>query len=1066
MSKISLRAYNQEIETLINRGQTEEAIGHCKYILKIFPKHIETYKLLGKAFLEAQRYTEASDVLARVLSVVPDDFVAQIGLSIIREDEGNLDAAIWHMERAYEIQPSNSAIQEELRRLYGRRDGIEPHKIRLTRGALVRLYIRGDLYQQAIAEAKSALIEDPDRLDLSILLAKCYDQLGKKVEAVETSTRVIKKLPYSYDANKIIAEVLSTSTKPEDAKPYLQRVNALDPYESHVSTGILNVSQVPDNAVTLERLEWLPSMDTNIQPEWVNSMGIQLPDEKTEEIDWKESIPDDYPTKEILPEAEQSQVEFEPGLTFVQESAAPMIPEQAEDLPDWMQEAGWEVSGLKGLETETDNLEIEQADDTDELSEIEPGEMPDWLREIAPPSVELEDETSEDLEKLDFLNQILPPPVEDLPEEGDAAAAAAGMIGAAEDLTNSTEEVPDWLSEIVQEDTQAVSDADVTGELAWDQAPQDSEPDEEKEKEIQEGLDWLERLAMEHGAEQETIISSPKKRVDTPPEWISEESPSEESAENLDEISRDWLVEQNVVEDETTSSEFSSFELPAAAQAETQEAALDSVPEEAVTGIDTIQKEDLIETDPTVLMDETVIMPEKTDELASLELSKEEDAFSWLESLAARQGADEATLVTNPEDRDTQTPEWVSEMLTTESPEAPEGSATNSVITPLPSWMEEPADFDQIVEETEPPVNFPESQTSTTSGSSTEEGKPLEIDDAAMGWLEALASKHGAEEGALSSNEDTRSETPPDWIRELSESEDQPVERAGVIEEPDAKDVLPDWIRELESESQTPIVLDNILETEEAKTDDSTPEIESLDPTPDWLAAMDASDNVSQEKIEETEQLPGLLSYSDNSSKEAEELAESQSLDWLDSISTIQDQGQPSEISEIINANEIEGSENESILMEGEQETAQPEPQPITELPDWLQELDNEITTESTEFDLNQEEKTTIQIEEPQVSVESDVTDDISSFVPSQKELDEIQAQMVSGEIDQALDQYAIMIDNNDQVDLVIEALQEASYRHPLNASILQTLGDAYAKSNMIKEALSAYAKAEELLLK
>ena len=160
MARIPLRAYNREIENLIERGQIEEAIAHCKNILKQFPKHIETYRLLGKSFLESQRYTEAADILQRVLSVFPDDFVSQLGMSIIREDEGNLDAAIWHMERAYEVQPFNRAVQDELRRLYGRRDGVEPPRIRLTRGALVRMYARGDLYPQAIAEIRAALAED------------------------------------------------------------------------------------------------------------------------------------------------------------------------------------------------------------------------------------------------------------------------------------------------------------------------------------------------------------------------------------------------------------------------------------------------------------------------------------------------------------------------------------------------------------------------------------------------------------------------------------------------------------------------------------------------------------------------------------------------------------------------------------------------------------------------------------------------------------------------------------------------------------------------------------------
>ncbi|MCX7977054.1 MAG: tetratricopeptide repeat protein, partial [Bellilinea sp.] len=103
MAKIPLRAYNREIEAMIDRGESNAAIAHCRHILKYYPKHIDTYRLLGKAYLESQRYAEAADVLQRILSAVPDDFISQIGMSIIREDEGNPDAAIWHMEKAFVV---------------------------------------------------------------------------------------------------------------------------------------------------------------------------------------------------------------------------------------------------------------------------------------------------------------------------------------------------------------------------------------------------------------------------------------------------------------------------------------------------------------------------------------------------------------------------------------------------------------------------------------------------------------------------------------------------------------------------------------------------------------------------------------------------------------------------------------------------------------------------------------------------------------------------------------------------------------------------------------------------
>jgi cytochrome c-type biogenesis protein CcmH/NrfG len=46
----------------------------------------------------------------------------------------------------------------------------------------------------------------------------------------------------------------------------------------------------------------------------------------------------------------------------------------------------------------------------------------------------------------------------------------------------------------------------------------------------------------------------------------------------------------------------------------------------------------------------------------------------------------------------------------------------------------------------------------------------------------------------------------------------------------------------------------------------------------------------------------------------------------------------------------------------------------------------------------------------------------------------------------------------------IIFDLQEATYRHPVDVIVWQTLGDAYMRNNRLQEALDAYTKAEELL--
>jgi predicted Zn-dependent protease len=191
MAKVSLRAYNREIEAMIDRNHLDEAIAHCKHILKSFPKHLETYRLLGKAYLEYKRYSDAVDIFSRVLVAIPNDFVANVGMSIIRDEEDKLDDAIWHMERAFETQPSNAAIQGELQRLYGRRDGVQLPRIRMTHGALAHMYVKGELYPQAISEIKSVLKEDPGRHDMQSLLARAYYHSGAKNDAAEAASAVL-----------------------------------------------------------------------------------------------------------------------------------------------------------------------------------------------------------------------------------------------------------------------------------------------------------------------------------------------------------------------------------------------------------------------------------------------------------------------------------------------------------------------------------------------------------------------------------------------------------------------------------------------------------------------------------------------------------------------------------------------------------------------------------------------------------------------------------------------------------------------------------------------------------
>ena len=256
MSTISLRAYNREIDSLIDQGRLEEASAHCRHILSKFPKHIETYRLLGKAYLESNQNSNAADIFQRILSAVPDDFIAHVGMSVIREEEGNTAAAVLHMEKAFEDQPYNSEIQIELKRLYGKRDGIEPSKVRLTQGALARMYIRGELVKQGISELRTAINDNPDRYDLKTLLTETYIIGDQLANAIGIASDILKKYPFNLVANRIMARSLKTHDHPQEMAICTKRLYALSPYEAYISEHAPTIEQVPDRAITLEELAW------------------------------------------------------------------------------------------------------------------------------------------------------------------------------------------------------------------------------------------------------------------------------------------------------------------------------------------------------------------------------------------------------------------------------------------------------------------------------------------------------------------------------------------------------------------------------------------------------------------------------------------------------------------------------------------------------------------------------------------------------------------------------------------------------------------------------------------
>ncbi|MHC1784845.1 MAG: tetratricopeptide repeat protein [Anaerolineaceae bacterium] len=402
MANISLRDYYKEIDALISDGQFPIAVEHCKHILDTYPKDFEAYRLLGKAYLEDKDIVQAADIFERLLAIRPDDFVANIGMSCIREEEGNLDAAIWHMERAFELDSSTSTILSELKRLYTLRDGESPQKIRLTKGALVRMYVKGGMLLQAISEIQTKFPSLEERPDIQILLANLYCQTGQMDAAVDLCLKILQKLPYCFDANLILFNNYESSSGDSASSIYRDRIIETNSYYAFLQDFSLDVTSVPDDAVMLMKAnpEILDKGETgNKMPAWFSeeSQALQQPNSMNLEPQSPEIAVTIFPQDDL----EVTRMEASKGPASEGETRAGFDTESSDvDLPDWMKESGWKP------EVPQAELNVNESE-PNSTGNILPADIPEWVQGMAPEmSGSSEDDTSNLADKTD-LSEIL-----------------------------------------------------------------------------------------------------------------------------------------------------------------------------------------------------------------------------------------------------------------------------------------------------------------------------------------------------------------------------------------------------------------------------------------------------------------------------------------------------------------------------------------------------------------------------------------------------------------------------------------------------------------------------------
>ena len=455
MAEISLDAYQNKIEALLQAGHYAEALAHARHILKTSPKNLRAYQQLSRALFASGLWNEAAGLLRRSLGAQPNDFETHSLLAQSYQQLNELERALWHAERALDQRPNDRPTISLLRALHRALHKEEIERLQLTASALAQQHIRNNSLPTALETLDSALERNPERIDLQLLRARALWLDGQRMEAAETATDILQKLPYALEANRIMTELWLSEQRPTDAQSYLRRIEELDPALAHqLATGAPSA-----NLPTLEELDYsnLPQQEQIIvNPEWLERLrGADAENAETGGLDALFGLESSAP-------AEADATADLPGLLSaaqIEQLFSELVTGEAvaetRDLPDESEQVLAEME-QRGLFDDTEPIAVESNDSVDSAAEVDTlldeidfaddDNMDDFegLGAFATQLSELDEaEESEDAAEVEdddaaFLNSEEP-----------GSALDDELTDLLEQLDSSDEE-GDWLAEIQQ----------------------------------------------------------------------------------------------------------------------------------------------------------------------------------------------------------------------------------------------------------------------------------------------------------------------------------------------------------------------------------------------------------------------------------------------------------------------------------------------------------------------------------------------------------------------------------------------------------------------------------------
>jgi len=203
-SRVPRRLFD-DILALLQARKAEQAVAHCREVLRQYPDDINILGLLGAALGEMRRFDEAEQVLRHVIDLAPTFAKPCEDLGMLLMQQRKAAEAVPLLEKAVRLDPQLEEAHFQL-------------------GRALALLGRG---QAADAAFEQAFALSPQRRLLA--LAAEHHQAGRVQEAEQLCRRVLQQDPAQVDALRLLGLIAAGSGDLDDAEHLLRQALASAP---------------------------------------------------------------------------------------------------------------------------------------------------------------------------------------------------------------------------------------------------------------------------------------------------------------------------------------------------------------------------------------------------------------------------------------------------------------------------------------------------------------------------------------------------------------------------------------------------------------------------------------------------------------------------------------------------------------------------------------------------------------------------------------------------------------------------------------------------------------------